>query len=301
MDFFDKIEYSIDDINALIENEAEESVHLDFKAAGSLSKEDKKKAEIAKDVSAFANSDGGVIVYGMEEQNHKAHSLSYIDGNIYTKEWLEQVIQDNIQRRIEGLEIFPIRKDGDIAKSIYVVKIPRSSNTPHMSIDKCYYKRNNFRSVKMEEYEVRDLFYRESTPNLKIVGYNFSPKEINNDYITFDFIAQVWNDSNTIATMYKLNCCINNYIGFDKITWEPIKDDINYTVLDNNRLKISQLGKFPLFPTEAVDMLRFSITIDRNALSNFVQNASIELTLLFGNKTDTCSFSIKDHLDNQKI
>ena len=301
MDFFDKIEYSIDDINALIENEAEESVHLDFKAAGSLSKEDKKKAEIAKDVSAFANSDGGVIVYGMEEQNHKAHSLSYIDGNIYTKEWLEQVIQDNIQRRLEGLEIFPIRKDGDIAKSIYVVKIPRSSNTPHMSIDKCYYKRNNFRSVKMEEYEVRDLFYRESTPNLKIVGYNFSPKEINNDYITFDFIAQVWNDSNTIATMYKLNCCINNYIGFDKITWEPIKDDINYTVLDNNRLKISQLGKFPLFPTEAVDMLRFSITIDRNALSNFVQNASIELTLLFGNKTDTCSFSIKDHLDNQKI
>ena len=301
MDFFDKIEYSIDDINALIENEAEESVHLDFKAAGSLSKEDKKKAEIAKDVSAFANSDGGVIVYGMEEQNHKAHSLSYIDGNIYTKEWLEQVIQDNIQRRIEGLEIFPIRKDGDIAKSIYVVKIPRSSNTPHMSIDKCYYKRNNFRSVKMEEYEVRDLFYRESTPNLKIVGYNFSPKEINNDCITFDFIAQVWNDSNTLATMYKLNCCINNYIGFDKITWEPIKDDINYTVLDNNRLKISQLGKFPLFPTEAVDMLRFSITIDRNALSNFVQNASIELTLLFGNKTDTCSFSIKDHLDNQKI
>lgn len=301
MDFFDKIEYSLDDINALIENEAEESIHLDFKAAGSLSKEDKKKAEIAKDVSAFANSDGGVIVYGMEEQNHKAHSLSYIDGNIYTKEWLEQVIQDNIQRRIEGLEIFPIRKDGDIAKSIYVVKIPRSSNTPHMSIDKCYYKRNNFRSVKMEEYEVRDLFYRESTPNLKIVGYNFSPKEINNDYITFDFIAQVWNDSNTIATMYKLNCCINNYIGFDKITWEPIKDDINYTVLDNNRLKISQLGKFPLFPTEAVDMLRFSITIDRNALSNFVQNASIELTLLFGNKTDTCSFSIKDHLDNQKI
>lgn len=98
--------------------------------------------------------------------------------------------------------------------------------------------------------------------------------------------------------MYKLNCCINNYIGFDKITWEPIKNDINYTVLDNNRLKISQLGKFPLFPTEAVDMLRFSITIDRNALSNFVQNASIELTLLFGNKTDTCSFSIKDHLDN---
>ena len=301
MNFLEKEEYNIDDITALIKNEAEESVHLDFKAAGALSKDDKKKEEIAKDVSAFANSDGGIIIYGIEEQNHKAAKLSYIDGNKYTKEWLEQVIQDNVQRRIEGLRIFPIREKGDIANSIYVVKIPRSSNTPHMSADKCYYKRNNFRSVKMEEYEVRDLFYRESTPNLKISGYNFYQKETGNDYITFGFIAQVWNDSNTIATMYKLNCCINNYLGFDEINWEPMKDDMNYTILDSTRLKISQLGKFPLFPTEAVDMLRFSITISRNALSNFIQDASMDLTLLCGNKTDTCSFVIKDLLENNKI
>lgn len=300
MDFFDKTEYCIDDITALIENEAEESVHLDFKAAGSLSKDDKKKAEIAKDVSAFANSDGGIIVYGIEEQEHKAHSVSYVDGNTYTKEWLEQIIQDNIQRRIDGLQIFPIRDKGDIAKTIYIVKIPRSSNTPHMSADKCYYKRNNFRSVKMEEYEVRDLFFREATPNLTISGYNLYPVEEDNDYVTFGFIAQVWNDSNTIATLYKLNCYINNYIGFDKISWEPIKDEMNYTILDSSRLKIFQLGKYPLFPNEAVDMLRFSIKIPNGIISRFIANATIDLTLMFGNKRDTCSFSIKDILERNK-
>ena len=300
MDFFEKTEYSIDDITALIDNEAEESVHLDFKAAGSLSRDDKKKVEIAKDVSAFANSDGGIIVYGIEERDHKAYALSYIDGNTYTKEWLEQVIQDNIQRRIEGLEIFPIRENGDITKSIYIVKIPRSSNTPHMSADKCYYKRNNFRSVKMEEYEVRDLFYRESTPSLRINGYNFYPIKEDSDYVTFGFIAQVWNDSNTIATLYKLNCYISNYIGFDNISWEPIKDEMNYTILDSSRLKIFQLGKYPLFPNEAVDMLRFSIKIHNDIISRFVANATIDLTLMFGNKTDTCSFSIKDVLEKTK-
>lgn len=55
MDFFDKEDYNIDDIIALIDNDAEESVHLDFKVAGSLGKDDKKKAEIAKDVSAFTS------------------------------------------------------------------------------------------------------------------------------------------------------------------------------------------------------------------------------------------------------
>lgn len=299
MDFFEKEEYNIDDITALIDNEAEESVHLDFKAAGSLSKDDKKKTEIAKDVSAFANSDGGIIVYGIEEQEHKAHDLSYIDGNTYTKEWLEQVIQDNIQRRIEGLEIFPIRDNGDITKSIYIVKIPRSSNTPHMSADKCYYKRNNFRSVKMEEYEVRDLFYREATPNLTINGYNFYQIERNNRYITFGFIAQAYNDSNTIATLYKLNCYINNYIGFDEITWEPVKDEINYTILSSKRLKVFQVGKYPLFPNEAVDMLRFSIKIPIDIISRFITNATIDLTLMFGNKTDKLSFSVKEHLEKK--
>lgn len=299
MDFFEKENYNIDDIIALIDNDAEESVHLDFKAAGSLSKDDKKKAEIAKDVSAFANSDGGIIVYGIEEQEHKAHALSYIDGNTYTKEWLEQVIQDNIQRRIEGLKIFPIRDNGDITKSIYIVKIPRSSNTPHMSADKCYYKRNNFRSVKMEEYEVRDLFYRESTPNLKIAGYILYDQEINEDVVKYHFEAQIWNDSNVISTVYKLNCYIVNFITFNNISWEAFKEDINYTILDKSRLKISALGKHPLFPNESVDLLRFTIEIPRKNVNAFVNDATIELLLMFGNKTDKLSFSVKEHLERK--
>lgn len=300
MDFFEKTEYSIDDITALIDNEAEESVHLDFKAAGSLSKDDKKKAEIAKDVSAFANSDGGIVVYGIEERDHKAYSLSYIDGNTYTKEWLEQVIQDNIQRRIEGLEIFPIRDNGDITKSIYIVKIPRSSNTPHMSADKCYYKRNNFRSVKMEEYEVRDLFYRESTPNLKIAGYILYEQDSNDEVIKYHFEAQIWNDSNVISTVYKLNCYIVNFITFDKISWEAFKEDINYTILDRSRIKISALGKHPLFPNESVDLLRFTLEIPRENIGAFINNATIELLLMFGSKTDKLSFSVKEHLERKK-
>lgn len=210
------------------------------------------------------------------------------------------IIQDKIQRRIEGLEIFPIRDNGDITKSIYIVKIPRSSNTPHMSADKCYYKRNNFRSVKMEEYEVRDLFYRETTPNLKISSYNFYRADENEDYITFGFVALVWNDSNTIATLYKLNCYIQNYNGFNKLSWAQTTTEMDYSVLDGPRLKVFQLGKYPLFPNESIDMLRFKLEIKRERLETFINNATIDLLLMFGSKTDKLSFCVKDHLERNK-
>ena len=85
MDFFEKTEYTETDLRILIETQAEESTYLDFKAAGALEKTNVKRAEIAKDVSAFANSDGGVIIYGIKEEGHVASGFSFIDGNEYTK------------------------------------------------------------------------------------------------------------------------------------------------------------------------------------------------------------------------
>ena len=123
MDFDKKDSYSIEDIKSLITNEVEENVHLDYKAAGALAKEDKKRMEITKDVSAFANSDGGIIIYGVSEKDHRPDKITPVDGRTYTKEWLENVIQ-LIQPRIEGITIYPIRID-NLENSVYVVKIPR--------------------------------------------------------------------------------------------------------------------------------------------------------------------------------
>lgn len=42
-DFQNKTEYYLEDIISLIDNEVEESIHLDFKEAGSFDKSDGKK------------------------------------------------------------------------------------------------------------------------------------------------------------------------------------------------------------------------------------------------------------------
>jgi len=61
-----KIPESFDDINAMISNKVMESVHLDYKAGKAFN--NKKIGEISKDVSAFANSDGGCIIYDITEK-----------------------------------------------------------------------------------------------------------------------------------------------------------------------------------------------------------------------------------------
>ena len=65
-----KENYSIDDIYDFIRNEVEENIHLDYKEARALGKEDAKKADITKDVSSFANADGGLFIYGLEEDDN---------------------------------------------------------------------------------------------------------------------------------------------------------------------------------------------------------------------------------------
>jgi len=54
-------------LKELIRDKIEESFTLEYKSAGALSRDSKAKLEITKDVSAMANSDGGVLIYGLAE------------------------------------------------------------------------------------------------------------------------------------------------------------------------------------------------------------------------------------------
>src|SRR6266480_2389135 len=153
------------DLIDLIHLKQEESLQLDFKRAESLDSTDKKKTEISKDVSAFANSAGGTIVYGIGESAHEpryAETFSPIDPAKYSKEWLEQIINARIQPRVHGVLINPVELGrSHLGQYAYVVCIPQSE-TAHQASDHRYYKRYNFESVAMEDYEVRQTMGRAS-------------------------------------------------------------------------------------------------------------------------------------------
>lgn len=195
-------------LDYLIRSQAEESVHIEFKSGSALGRTDNKKKEISKDVSSMANADGGIIIYGLTERDHKASGYGFVDGNKYPKEWLEQVINSKIKRRIPELTIDVIRIQNKISQSIYVVRIPRSSEAPHMASDGRYYKRYNFESIQMAEYEVRDLFNRTSETRLKLLPVEFRGEVIENGpagigTYRLHAVLDVQNISRSIENVYK--------------------------------------------------------------------------------------------------
>ena len=155
----------------MIADAVEESLSLDYKRADSLNKtDDKKKAEIVRDVTAMANSSGGILIYGIAEfsekaQRHLPERLDPISRTNIPKEWLDQIIQ-SIHPRVENVVIHPVTID-EIANTVcYVVEVPQSY-TAHQARDHVYYKRHNFQNLPMEDYEVRDVMNRRTHPHIK--------------------------------------------------------------------------------------------------------------------------------------
>src|SRR5262245_25115076 len=156
------------DLDRLIEEDIQESLTLDYKDARALEKTDQKRNELCKDVSAFANSAGGQIIYGIQEDGHHPVRVQDVDGVNpvdISREWIEHVIDSNVQHRIQNLRIQPI----DVApgRVADVVTYPQAtSNAAHQAPDNKYYYRQNFQSVPMEDYQVRDTMRRATTPEL---------------------------------------------------------------------------------------------------------------------------------------
>lgn len=150
----------------LVQDKVSEDLHLEYKNCAALqvtagTTKDHPIVELSKDVSAFANADGGSIIYGVPEDKQNRHHPYGLDTGYdpldLRKERLEQWITGNVQPRIEGLRVIPVPLNSSSPGRVaYVVSIPQArSRAPHQAKDKRYYKRRKFESCPMEDYEVR--------------------------------------------------------------------------------------------------------------------------------------------------
>jgi predicted HTH transcriptional regulator len=162
------------DIESFIHQEPsiEESSHLDYKALLSEIDYDELAKDVSararKDVSAFANTDGGLLILGVSEERETNPKTKRV--RIYPKaitwgklsierERLEQLLMNKIQSNIPDLTIQPVRRTSKDPSVIFLIDIPKSPNAPHMALPVYrYYVRLNFRNNPMEHYQIQNLF-----------------------------------------------------------------------------------------------------------------------------------------------
>lgn len=166
--FFDRSLTGLDEaaVRALAETAAEEGLQLEFKEQ--LNRDSKEeKREAAKDVSAFANSAGGRIVYGVAEGKLDDGRVvatgikPLTDGSVGNR--LSDVLGAAIHPRTAfAMTHVPIQAGG----VVLVVEVYRSETDLHMVTgynENRFYRRGARGNVLMTEPEVREAYVQVGT------------------------------------------------------------------------------------------------------------------------------------------
>lgn len=168
---FDSIDLAM--IEDFVEQKQQENLHLDFKTLASPSFTGDDRRNLAKAVSGFGNSDGGVVVWGIDARPDEdgidaAQELKPTRNVRLAHSRLESLTGESATPIVDGVEHDPIEQSSGVGflKSY----IPASDCGPHMAglREHRYYKRSGDSFRRMEHFDLEDMFGRRPRPVLSL-------------------------------------------------------------------------------------------------------------------------------------
>lgn len=165
---------SIDDVRQFVADGQEENLHLEFKivVGSDLSADDRRN--LAKALSGFANSEGGLVVWGVDARKNShsvdcACALTPVAGVAALCSRLNQLTSDLVSPIVDGVQHRAVHKESD-GTGYAVTLVPPSDSGPHMAKGRedRYYKRSGDSFVRLEHFDVADMFGRRPHPKLDI-------------------------------------------------------------------------------------------------------------------------------------
>lgn len=155
-------EITINDIKSLIENKVCENRNLEYKKELHIDN-DKNKKEFLADISSFANSYGGDIIFGIEEDNEEKIPCNMNGIEFENEDTLirsvEELIRQSIQPKILNIRCKVL--DLQNGRCILIIRIPRSTIAPHRIIFKNsnrFFARNSMNKYEMDVTDLREAF-----------------------------------------------------------------------------------------------------------------------------------------------
>jgi hypothetical protein len=148
-------------------------------------------------VSAFANSDGGRLIYGVKEEGTFPIDFDEgVDLSRIGREWILDTIYGKVRPRLEGLKAYPVEHPRTRDRVLYVVEVDKA-RTAHMA-NRSYYKRFELQSVPMDDYEVRDVMRRSEAPDVRV-------RLVNHPTAFREVFIEIRNQSPTPAAYFGLS------------------------------------------------------------------------------------------------
>jgi len=136
---------------------------------------DKVADELAKQLSAFANTGGGKIIYGLKDDGTvDGGGISTQIKSGGTKEWFERRIPDLTEYEIVGFNVHEFGPNTAASqiqkgKALYVVDVPDSDRAPHQSKrDMKYYVRVGSQSLPAPHRLIEDIRNRQKHPRISL-------------------------------------------------------------------------------------------------------------------------------------
>lgn len=190
---FDQL--TVDNIADFIRVGKEEHLQLDFKTINnpSLSNRDDRK-NLAKCISGFANSAGGIVIWGVDARAN-AQGIDCAIGVVEINQLrlfvsrLNEFSSQSASPVVDGVRHRAIEMADD--RGYAATLVPESESGPHMAKlgEDRYYKRNGQQFYRMEHFDLEDMFGRRQRPDLNIILTNRrEPNSPNHEQLEFTIL-----------------------------------------------------------------------------------------------------------------
>ena len=238
---------------------------------------------LSKQVSAFANGAGGILIIGMHDNGQLDEGVnSTLKGG--TREWLEDVISTSVSPSLKQFNVFEVERpliENEPPRATYVIDLPRSGEAPHQSRDHRYYLRVAGKSRPMSHLHLEDVIRRTSLPRVTIsrLGHYGEPESNNNDQrgpICFVMLrAFLHNQGRVMAKHVGVELTLPRaFIGREVRERMEALSHTHYTQKPGNG-SFFRYHPTPLFPTQEVFALCIWVCVHRNNMNALKSDAKL--------------------------
>lgn len=164
------------------------------------------KSELGKQVSAFANSGGGNLIFGVSNSGSIEQCPTHV-GKQTMKDYLATMVEQSVESPIRSFNVYSIPFTDDHRQSVFAIVIEDSQAAPHQAkVLRNYFYRIDGHSKPAPHFHVELLRNRITKAVLEITDVDYVFKGTSSTHhqekLSVDLIVEVENQSFQAATSF---------------------------------------------------------------------------------------------------